>query len=52
MLRNSIEVPEQLAYRYVTATLDLSLPGGRENLLVSDAEGELVLRAGVPRPGG
>lgn len=52
MLRHSIEVPEQLVYRYVTAALDLSLPGGRENLLVCDAEGELVLRAGVPRPGG
>jgi transposase InsO family protein len=51
LLRRSIEMPETHVYRYVTATLDLATPAGQGNLLVADADGELVLRADVPRPG-
>ncbi|MGI8726875.1 MAG: helix-turn-helix domain-containing protein [Solirubrobacterales bacterium] len=51
LLRRSIPVAETLVYRYVTAVLDLSIPAGEDNLLVSDTEGELVATASVPRPG-
>lgn len=46
LLRRQITVPEQFAYRYLTATLDLSIPAGEENLLVHH-EGELVTRAQI-----
>ena|SRR5680860_47435 len=52
LLRRSIEMPETRVYRYVTATLDLAVPAGEENLLVTDTDGELVLQVEVPRPGG
>jgi putative transposase len=51
LLRRSIELPETHVYRYVTATLDLAVPAGEGNLLVADTDGELMLRADVPRPG-
>lgn len=51
LLRRSVEMPETHVYRYVTATLDLEVPDGEGNLVVSDADGEFVLRANVPRPG-
>jgi putative transposase len=51
LLRRSIEMPESQVYRYLTATLDLSIPAGQANLLITDTEGELVTHASVPRPG-
>jgi len=39
-------MPDQLAYRYVTATLDLSIPTTEENLLVHH-EGELIARSQI-----
>ena len=51
LLRRSIAMPETHVYRYVTATLDLAIPAGEGNLLVTDTDGELVLRGNVPRPG-
>jgi hypothetical protein len=35
----------------VTAALDLAIPTRDGNLLITDTDGELVLRANVPRPG-
>lgn len=51
LLRRSIEMPETHVYRYVTATLDLAVPADEGNLLVSDTDGEQVVRASVSRPG-
>jgi len=51
LLRRSIEMPETQVYRYVTATLDLSIPTEEGNLLVSDHDGELLATHNVPRPG-
>jgi putative transposase len=51
LLRRSISVPEGLVYRYVTATLDLALDPAEGNLLVH-RDGELALRATIPRPTG
>jgi hypothetical protein len=34
----------------VTAALDLAIPTRDGNLLITDTDGELVLRANVPRP--
>jgi transposase InsO family protein len=51
LLRRQIAMPETQLYRYVTATLDLAIPQADGNLIVSDTDGELVLRASVPRPG-
>lgn len=50
LLRRQIEMPETHVYRYVTATLDLAIPAGEGNLLISDTDGELVLRTNVPHP--
>ncbi|MGH2712933.1 MAG: helix-turn-helix domain-containing protein [Thermoleophilaceae bacterium] len=50
LLRRSIELPETQVYRYVTATLDLSIPSGEGNLLIADHGGELVSREPLPRP--
>lgn len=52
LLRRSIEMPETHVYRYVTAVLELAIPTGEKNLLVTDTDGELVLRTEVPSPGG
>lgn len=51
LLRRTITMPETHVYRYVTATLDLAIPRTEQNLLVCDTDGELVIRASVPRPG-
>ena len=51
LLGRAIAMPEAHAYQYVTATLDLAIPAGEGNLLVTDTDGELVLRGNVPRPG-
>ena len=49
LLRRSITVPEEVVYRYVTATLDLSIAPADGNLLVH-REGELALRASIALP--
>jgi transposase InsO family protein len=51
LLRRSIEMPETQVYRYVTAALDLSIPTGKGNLLISDHDGELIATDNVRRPG-
>jgi len=51
LLRRSIEMPETHVYRYLTATLDLSIPVGKGNLLITDHHGELIAAHNVPRPG-
>jgi putative transposase len=51
LLRRSIAMPATHVYRYVTAALDLAIPADEGNLLVSDTDGQLVLRAAIPRPG-
>lgn len=50
LLRRQITMPEELVYRYVTATLDLSIPPTEENLLVH-RDGELVARAQIALKG-
>ena len=49
LLRRSITVPGEVVYRYVTATLDLSIAPADGNLLVH-REGELALRASIALP--
>ncbi len=44
LLRRQITVPDRLVYRYVTATLDLSIPVAEGNLLIH-RQGELVARS-------
>lgn len=51
LLHRSIEVPEQLVYDYVTATLDLAIPAPDGNLLISRTDGELAHRHSIPIPG-
>jgi transposase InsO family protein len=51
LLRRSVEMLETHVYRYVTAALDLAIPTQDGNLLITDTDGDLVLRANVPRPG-
>lgn len=50
LLRRSIEMPETQVYRYLTATLDLSIPTEKGNLLIADHNGELIAKHNVPRP--
>ena len=50
LLRRQIAMPDQLVYRYVTATLDLSIPATEENLLIHH-EGELMARSAIPIKG-
>lgn len=50
LLRRQIAMPAELAYRYVTATLDLSIPAAEENLLVHH-DGELMARSQIPIKG-
>lgn len=50
LLGRAIPMPDGSAYQYVTATLDLALPG-ETNLLVSDDQGELLTTAKLPIPG-
>ncbi len=49
VLGRSIPMPDGTAYQYVTATLDLALTD-RENLLVSDTDGQLLTTARLPTP--
>ena len=50
LLGRAIPMPDDSAYQYVTATLDLALPAD-QNLLVSDDQGELLTTARLPTPG-
>lgn len=49
VLGRAIPMPDQSAYQYVTAVLDLSIQG-RENLLVSDTDGQLPTTARLTTP--
>jgi len=51
LLHRSIEVPQQLVYDYVTATLDLAIPAPEGNLLINRTDGELAHRVSIPIPG-
>jgi hypothetical protein len=49
LLGRTIPMPDGTAYQYVTATLDLALAEDH-NLLVSDADGELITIARLAKP--
>jgi hypothetical protein len=49
ILGRAIPMPDHSAYQYVTATLDLSL-NGKDNLLISDTDGQLLTTARLPPP--
>lgn len=49
VLGRAIPMPDGTAYQYVTATLDLAITD-RENLLVSDTDGQLLATARLPTP--
>jgi putative transposase len=49
LLGRTIPMPDGTAYQYVTATLDLALADDR-NLLVSDADGQLITVARLAKP--
>ena len=51
VLGRAFAVPDGSAYQYVTATLDLALPAGKDNLLVCDDQGELLTTGRLPTPG-
>jgi hypothetical protein len=50
VLGRAIPMPDGSAYQYVTATLDLALPAGEHNLLVSDDQGELLTTGRLTTP--
>lgn len=50
LLGRAIAVPDTSAYQYLTATLDLSIAAGQDNLLVCDDSGELVTSARLRTP--
>jgi putative transposase len=50
LLGRAIAMPDGHAYRYLTATLDLSIEPGHDNLLVSDEHGELITATRLARP--
>ncbi len=50
LLKRSLEMPETQVYRYLTATLDLSIPADKGNLLIVDHNGELIATHNIPRP--
>ena len=49
LLGRTIQMPDGTAYRYLTATLDFSLPEPH-NLLISDDHGELITTTRLARP--
>ena len=49
LLGRAIPMPDGNAYRYLTATLDFSLPEPH-NLLISDEHGELITTTRLARP--
>jgi len=50
VLSRAIAVPDTSAYQYLTAVLDLAVPAGQDNLLVSDEHGELITTARLSLP--
>jgi len=50
ILGRTITMPDDSAYRYVTATLDLALSHDEDNLLVSSDQGELLTTGRLPTP--
>jgi len=50
LLGRAITVPNSSAYQYMTATIDLSIAAGRDNLLICDDTGELVSSARIATP--
>jgi putative transposase len=50
LLGRAIPVPDGHAYQYLTATLDLSIANGTDNLLISDEHGELVTTTRLAGP--
>lgn len=50
LLGRAIQVPDGHAYQYLTATLDLSIANGTDNLLVCDEHGELITTTRLAGP--
>ena len=50
LLGRAIQVPDGHAYQYLTATLDLSIAKGTDNLLVCDEHGELITSTRLAGP--
>jgi len=50
LLGRAIQVPDGHAYQYLTATLDLSIAKGTDNLLISDDHGELITSSRLAGP--
>ncbi|MCA1697551.1 MAG: hypothetical protein LC790_01045 [Actinobacteria bacterium] len=50
LLGRAITVPDTSAYQYLTATMDLSIAAGNDNLLICDDTGELVSSARITTP--
>lgn len=50
VLSRAIPVPDTSAYQYLTATLDLAIPDGHDNLLLSNEHGELLAAARLRIP--
>jgi putative transposase len=50
LLGRAIQMPDGHAYQYLTATLDLSIAKGTDNLLVSDEHGELIATSRLAGP--
>ena len=50
LLGRAIAMPDGHAYQYVTATLDLSIAKGTDNLLVCDEHGELITTTRLTGP--
>jgi len=50
LLGRAIAVPDGHAYQYLTATLDLAIDAGQDNLLVCDDQGELITTTRLNSP--
>jgi putative transposase len=50
LLGRAIPVPDGRAYQYLTATLDLALASGADNLLICDEHGELITTTRLTSP--
>jgi putative transposase len=50
LLGRSIQMPDGHAYQYLTATLDLAIASGSDNLLVCDEHGELIASSRLASP--
>jgi len=50
LLGRAIQVPDGHAYQYLTATLDMAIAPGNDNLLVCDEHGELIATSRLNGP--